>query len=372
MDGNKDEAERCIEIAESHLSVGNHEKAEKFLLKAEKLYSTKKAKDILESLVRLKASSGSTKKSETDGQPRKRPNAATSEKIQQEKTTAPKEYTQVQLEEVRKINKCKDYYEILSVTKESTDGDIKKAYKKLALRLHPDKNKAPGANEAFKAIGKAVTVLTDAEKRKTYDLYGDTEDRVSRHSSQSHATGTAHYREFGFESNLTPEDIFNMFFPTYGNHPYQRRTFQRTYTSRTQESAGTHSTESSSSIIIQIIPIIILILISMMSSLFISEPAYNLQQTSKYSVPRTTNKLNVNYFVKESFHSDYQGSMYRLELSVEEDYINNLRNLCYREKNHRDTLLWKARSFGDSNLHEQAKNMKMRSCEEFKDISARM
>lgn len=44
MDGNKDEAERCIEMAEGFLNAGNHEKAEKFLLKAERLYSTKKAK----------------------------------------------------------------------------------------------------------------------------------------------------------------------------------------------------------------------------------------------------------------------------------------------------------------------------------------
>lgn len=44
MDGNKDEAERCIELAEGYINAGNHEKAEKFLLKAERLYSTKKAK----------------------------------------------------------------------------------------------------------------------------------------------------------------------------------------------------------------------------------------------------------------------------------------------------------------------------------------
>lgn len=51
-----------------------------------------------------------------------------------------------------RIKKCKDYYEILNVTKEATDSDIKKSYKKLALQLHPDKNKAPGAAEAFKGL----------------------------------------------------------------------------------------------------------------------------------------------------------------------------------------------------------------------------
>lgn len=51
---------------------------------------------------------------------------------------------------LNRIKKCKDYYEILGVDKEATDNDVKKAYKKLALQLHPDKNKAPGAAEAFK------------------------------------------------------------------------------------------------------------------------------------------------------------------------------------------------------------------------------
>jgi len=51
-----------------------------------------------------------------------------------------------------RIKRCKDYYETLGVSKEASEEDLKKAYRKLALKFHPDKNHAPGATEAFKGI----------------------------------------------------------------------------------------------------------------------------------------------------------------------------------------------------------------------------
>ena len=66
-----------------------------------------------------------------------------------------------------------DYYDILGVSKNASDGEIKKAYRKLALKYHPDKNKGnKQAEEKFKQISEAYAVLSDAEKRKQYDTFG--------------------------------------------------------------------------------------------------------------------------------------------------------------------------------------------------------
>lgn len=66
-----------------------------------------------------------------------------------------------------------NYYEILGVSKNATDADIKRAYRKLALQWHPDRNKTAEATEKFKEINKAYEVLSDPKKKEVYDQYGE-------------------------------------------------------------------------------------------------------------------------------------------------------------------------------------------------------
>jgi len=65
-----------------------------------------------------------------------------------------------------------DYYQILGVSKSATLDEIKRAYRKLALQHHPDRNKSKDAAEKFKEVNKAYEVLSDSQKRQTYDQFG--------------------------------------------------------------------------------------------------------------------------------------------------------------------------------------------------------
>lgn len=67
----------------------------------------------------------------------------------------------------------RDYYKILGLPKTASDDEIKRAYRRLALKYHPDKNKTPGAEEKFKEVAEAYEVLSDKTKRDVYDQYGE-------------------------------------------------------------------------------------------------------------------------------------------------------------------------------------------------------
>jgi len=107
----------------------------------------------------------------------------------------------------------RDYYEVLGVGRGATDDEIKKAYRKLALQFHPDRNKAPEATARFKEATEAYQVLSDSEKRSMYDRYG--------HSAFDRGqVGTVDFSNF---VGLSIEDLFESFFGTPGGRGGRQR-----------------------------------------------------------------------------------------------------------------------------------------------------
>lgn len=94
-----------------------------------------------------------------------------------------------------------DYYKILGVSKDASGDEIKKQYRKLAMKYHPDKTKGDkAAEEKFKKLSEAYAVLSDKEKRKQYDTFGST-DFQQRYSQEDIFKGFdfgSIFKEFGF------------------------------------------------------------------------------------------------------------------------------------------------------------------------------
>ena len=78
----------------------------------------------------------------------------------------------------------KTYYEILEVDKKASQEDIKSAYRRLVMLYHPDKNKLPEAEEMFKGIAEAYSVLSDPGKRKQYDLDNEPRNVLRRNKPE--------------------------------------------------------------------------------------------------------------------------------------------------------------------------------------------
>ncbi|XP_061363237.1 chaperone protein dnaJ 49-like [Gastrolobium bilobum] len=339
MDGNKDDALKCLRIGKEALEAGDRTRALKFVMKARRLDPTLPIDELLSAIDKdagdqppAAASAGPSEQSKPpSGQPsirRRGPVAGASAAASSSSSSSSVTYTEEQISIIREIKRKKNYYEILGLEKNCTVEDVRKSYRKLSLKVHPDKNKAPGSEEAFKAVSKAFQCLSNEESRKKYDLSGEDESVYERRAAARPATRA--YNGY-YEADIDAEEIFRNFFfggmapaTNFGGFSFGPGMGHR---QAEHGSAGGFNVRA----LIQLLPVLLILLLNFLPS---SDPIYTLSQSYPFEHRFTTPK-GVNYYVKSTnFAQNYPpGSRERstVEEKVEREYFSILRQNCHFE-----------------------------------------
>ncbi|XP_038561455.1 dnaJ homolog subfamily B member 9a [Micropterus salmoides] len=114
----------------------------------------------------------------------------------------------------------KDYYDILGVPKDATERQIKKAFHKLAMKYHPDKNKSPDSEVRFREIAEAYETLSDETRRREYDQFADTSAYFTGGMQGKHRQGAHQPFSFNFDDLFKDFDIYSQ-----NRHARHRRHF---------------------------------------------------------------------------------------------------------------------------------------------------
>lgn len=283
------------------------------------------------------------------------------------------------------------YYEILQVEKSASDNDIKKSYRKLAIKLHPDKNPHPRASEAFKSVNKAWGVLSDPAKKRIFDQTGqDPESRTAGYSSGSSASPFAGGTPFAAGGDFS-DDIFNMFFGggmprgqtftfnggpgftfhSFGDDPFVRFSQagprQRRRPQQQQRRTPAHH-ESTWDTVKQLLPIMLILFVSLISTFFAedSTPDYSFTRTGKFNVRRETPTHSIPFYVKKSFTEGKSArNLLNFDRKVELLYIKDVRNKCSQEKIYQTEQMDEAHGWfsTDEKKLREAQNMVLPNCD---------
>lgn len=270
----------------------------------------------------------------------------------------------------------RSHYEVLGVTKTATEVEIKKAYKKLALKFHPDKNAAPSAEGAFKALSAAYDTLSDSAKREAYDTYGHDSTAPEGSSMGGPFRGPG-----GMNMNMhevSPEEIFNMFFMgSTGGHPAFRAHFGRAggrqFPAHGPDRPAANPNHPLFQQLLQLLPVLLLLLMSFSSfGSFHQTPIYSLSPYGQFTWRRTTSAAGISkgipYYVDSTFGSKYSSStrlseLRSVEKDIEAEYKELLGMRCQNEKETRRRKVYQARFRGGDAVKE-AEALRLPSCEE--------
>lgn len=416
---NKGEAERCRDLGAKALRDGNYSRAVKLLGKSLQLYPLPGVEALLgQARSKLSEDNGgdstsgggngaSASASSASAPPPSYSRAASTASVSSSATSASasagtgaggRSYTEAQEQIVKEVLKSKEggrgaHYRVLGIAEDANEAQIKKAYRKLALKLHPDKNSAPHSDEAFKAVGLAYATLSDSQKRTIYDRYGE-EDPDNRGGGggpggmRGGFPGGVHFNG----QAVDPDEIFRAFFggqaggmggmggpgfrvytsgfggPGFAFHaggmPRQRRAGGQQAQQEEQSSGGFVQ-------LLQLLPLLVLFMLSFFNSgdSATGNKYFSLTPTQPY-VNQLFTKLvpvkDIPYYVDDRFLRTYNRDRYQLaqvERMVEKTYHNYLVNECNNQATYKKRLEKDARE--KTGVTEEERNRLLRRAEEF-------
>lgn len=324
-------------------------------------------------------------------------------------------YTKEQETIVLKVLSYKphQFYEILQVEKAASDVEIKKSYRKLAVKLHPDKNPHPRSSEAFKYLNKAWGVLSDESKKRIFDQTGsDPDSRFAGYdASEASASGvdpsmfnSPFARGGGFSSmnggGSLDEELFNLFFGggaprggqtfTFGNNGFTFQTFgggptnshpffaTNSARARRQQREQRQEEEDISvfNTIRQLAPLLLFLIVPILSAIFSdnSRPEYSFNKTDVYNSKRATPRYKVPYYVPKDFETKKEMTSKQARqfgLKVENTYITDRRSKCSREQTVKNDMIEDAHGwfYTDETLLKQAEELPMPNCQALRDLN---
>jgi len=257
--------------------------------------------------------------------------------------------------------KEKDYYTLLGVSKNSDKKEIKKKYRKLTMKFHPDRNKDPGAEEAFKKISRACDCLTDVEKRRLYDQYGTETPEMRQHFRRQY-------------QHMTPEDLFNIFAggSFMGGQRGRGSTFSFGGRGQRQDARPpAQGWQAIGQVLVQALPILLLFVFSFLGSSSTDNSLFSLTRTGRFTVQKKT-PLDTSFYVDQSFHYHYENrrsAMRVIHDQVEGQYVTQLQEECNSQKSAKEKLKRTASGLTGNervNLLRRVQGMDQSSCEKLK------
>ncbi|KAF2872613.1 hypothetical protein BDV95DRAFT_570194 [Massariosphaeria phaeospora] len=341
--------------------------------------------------------------------------------------SAGRAFTVEQKAAVIRIKRCSPtaYYEILGleeVKTTCTEGEIKKAYRKLSLLTHPDKNGYEGADDAFKLVSRAFQVLSDADKKAKFDRFGGDPD--SRFPGASSSAGASPFSNFGrsasggrpgpmYEEEISPEELFRQFFGGGmgggfggggGGGPFGGGIFDtgpgfafnlggggpgirvhqfgggrpRRRPGTAQPPGTEQQAPNLSSAISSLLPLLLLFVLPLLSGIFNGDSSGAKGPSLVFEAARPPNTLQhissglkIPYWVDPHEVADYSARKWRkLDEVAENRYVHHVHQLCERERGEQQRM--KDESFGwfsqDEEKLKRARNLPMKNCKRLREL----